>query len=170
MESTMRTDQSESLIHDLQTMQEQLSNLLASVAYDQDWQARPDEWSFRYVAAHLAVCEKECLQERIRLIASGDNPHFEYYWNTGRDFSRLELTTSLQEWAATRLAIFDFVRALPEAIMGLTGTHRTFGQITVLDYLRIALEHDQEHLKDLDTMLVAYQKQKADSQSDQAAA
>ncbi len=156
----MRTEQSETLIHELQSTQQQMTALLASVAHDQDWQISPDQWSFRYVAAHLATNARECVQERIRLIAAGDNPQFEYYWNTGRDFSQAELTNSLREWAATRQAIFDFVRALPEDKFMLTGTHQTFGQITVLDYLQIDLEHDQEHLRDLEAMLVAYRKQK----------
>jgi len=166
----MRTEQGESLIHELQITQQQISGLLASVAHDQDWQPAPDQWSFRYIAAHLAACAKECVQERIRLIAAGDNPHFEYYWNTGRDFSHLELTNSLREWVATRQAIFDFVHALPEDKLALTGRHKTFGQITVLDYLQVDLDHDQEHFRDLEAMLVAYRKSKADTGDNQGAA
>lgn len=159
----MKTEQSESLIRELQMTQQQISRLLASVAHDQDWQPAPDQWSFRYLAGHLATCESECVQERMRLIAAGDNPHFELYRDTGRDFSHLELMRSLQAWAATRQAIFDFVRALPKDQWALTGTHKAYGSITILDYLQLDLEHDQGHIRDLEVMLAAHRQAKTDT-------
>jgi len=148
------------LIDDLQNIQKQVSALLLSVADAQDWQPDAERWSFRYVAAHLAACDKECLQTRIMQIASGEKPHFEFYSNTGRDFSRLDLKKSLDEWAVTRRAIIDFYRTLPYEKLALTGTHATFGTITVPDYLRIGVDHDREHLQELEHMLAEYKKQR----------
>jgi len=49
--------------------------------------------------------------------------------------------------------VFDFVRSLSSERLSRTGSHRTFGEITVLDYLQVDLDHDREHLADLKEML-----------------
>lgn len=150
----MSQDPREQLISELETSQRQLTALLNSVADNQDWQPSLDAWSFRYQAAHLATVEKEAYWDRVTRIAGGENPHFEPYFNTGRDFSQHELRNSLSEWAVTRREIIRFVRSLPKAKIALTGTHDTFGTITVLDVLQGMLDHDREHLGEL-TQLVA---------------
>jgi hypothetical protein len=137
------------LIKNLKETQKQLGVLLASMTPNQDWQPNPEEWSFRYIAAHLATVDKECFKDRVVRIAAGENPHFEAYFNSGWDFSRLDLEDSLREWALTRKEIFDFVRVLPEAAWSLTGTHTTFGVITILSVLQTMHRHDQEHLQHL---------------------
>jgi hypothetical protein len=40
----------------------------------------------------------------------------------------------------------------------LTGTHKTYGAITVTDYLRIGLDHDLGHLQEFEQMLAAYRQ------------
>jgi len=154
----MTTVTIEQLISELETTQGQISALLQTMADNQDWQPDPDHWSFRYIAAHLATSENECLQERIRQIASGGNPHFERYLNTGRDFSPLDLRNSLHDWAETRHKIIDFLRALPEEKWSLSATHDIRGTVTILDHLRIWVDHDKEHLEDLEQMLVELTK------------
>lgn len=150
------------LILKLQAGQEQIADLLRSFADHPDWQAGPDAWSFRYVAAHLATVESECFLDRVRRIAEGDNPHFEYYLNTGRDFSAHDLEESLEDWAATRQEIITFVLSLPEEKWTLTGTHATFGELTLASALQIMRDHDQEHLHDLKDALNAYRRQHSD--------
>jgi hypothetical protein len=146
----------EQLIEALQLSHRQLSDLLMSVAADQDWQPAPEQWSFRYIAAHLATVEKECFQDRLRRLAAGGKPHFEYYLNTGRDFGRFELTDSLRNWAVTRQENIDFVRDLAEEQWTLTGLHQTFGPMTVLDALKVMVDHDQEHWQELVQLLAEY--------------
>jgi hypothetical protein len=144
------------IISKLKATQKQLSVLLESVAADQDWQPDPKEWSFRYIAAHLATVDKDCFKDRVVRIAAGENPHFESYFNTGWDFTRFDLRNSLREWALTRQEIFDFVQALPEEGWSLTGTHPRFGTITVLRVLQVMLGHDQEHLEHLEQVIEGY--------------
>jgi hypothetical protein len=98
--------------------------------------------------------EEEAFWERVTRIAAGKAPFFEYYRNTGRDFSQLDLSNSLEAWIATRRRILEFVQTLPETRLELTGTHATFGPITVLDVLQIMLNHDREHLVELQQMVV----------------
>ena len=144
----------EQLIGQLKAIQDQIGALLESVADNQDWQPEPGQWSFRYIAAHMATVEKECHQARlVRLAAGGESPHFAPYFNTGRDFSQLALEDSLQAWAITRGEIFDFLDSLPEEKWSLSGTHATFGPITILDILQMMLDHDQEHLGELEALI-----------------
>lgn len=137
------------LIEDLQNTRQQITALLESVAHRQDWQPDPDHWSFRYIAAHLAAVEKECMLPRARRIVTEEQPHFDYYWNTDRDFSRHDLQDSLQEWANARREFLQYVRALPPEKLQRTGTHGTFGEINVVDLLKITLDHDREHLQEV---------------------
>ncbi len=147
-----------SLVVQLDSTQQQISNLLDSVADDQDWQPAPGEWSLRFIAGHLATNEKECFLDRIDRIANGEEPTFEYYSNDGYDFSGVSLRGALQEWRATRRAIFARLLGMPESAWSLTGTHRQYGRITLMDVLRSMLEHDQEHLEGLKSILEDYPK------------
>jgi len=145
------------LLENLKAAQREISVLLDSVADHQDWRTDPAQWSFRELAAHLATVEEECFQERVVHLAAGNAPHFEYYLNTGRDFSQLDLRESLRKWMATRRAIIDFVQLLPEEKWSHVGTHETFGDINLLSALQIILDHDHEHRQELQAMFAAYQ-------------
>jgi len=146
----------EQLIDALVASQNQIVALLESVADDQDWQPAPQAWSFRYIAAHMLTTEEDAYRDRVTRIAAGENPQFGYYLNTGWDFSRFDLLDTLQKWAAARREILDFVRNLPPEKLALTGTHVKFGTITVLDALQLILEHDQEHLQELESLISRY--------------
>ena len=144
------------LLIEIGITQAQLTRQLKSVAADQDWKPAPEEWSFRFIAAHLATTEKECYQDRVMRIAVGESPHFESYFNTGRDFGTLDLLDSLRAWAATRQEIVDCASDLSEAQLALTGTHAAFGTLTVQGVLQLMLDHDREHIRDLEKALASY--------------
>src|SRR5438552_818055 len=94
----------------LEEARTRISGLLESLADDQDW--RPDDahWSFRSIAAHMEACDTECLLVRVRQIAAGARPEFEFYDNDGWDFSDRDLRDSLRAWKESRAHVFDFVR------------------------------------------------------------
>jgi hypothetical protein len=139
----------EQVIGSLKATQVQLCRLLESVADVQDWQPQPGEWSFRYIAAHLATVDEDCFKDRIVRLAAAENPHFASYFNTGWDFSQLDLRDSLHKWTVVRQQLFDLVQGLSEEALALTGTHAAFGTITVQSVLQTMLRHDQEHLQHL---------------------
>ena len=143
----------ERLINDLKTYQKNISNLLASMSNYQDWRPDSNEWSFRYIAAHMATVESDCYKDRVIRIAVGEKPYFESYFNTGWDFDQLELRKSINKWAVTRKEIIDFLNALPEEKWSLVGTHSAFGTITLFDVLQMMLDHDREHFLDLQQMI-----------------
>jgi len=144
------------LIGEVQTAQEQLTRLLKSVAVDQDWRPAPEEWSFRFIAAHLATVDKECYQDRVIRIAAGENPFFESYFNTDRDFGMFDLLDSLHAWAATRQEIIGFVSNMSEEQFSHIGTHASFGTLTVQSVLELMLDHDQEHIRDIEKAISRY--------------
>ena len=144
------------LIGEVQMTKGKLTSLLESVAGDQDWQPAPGEWSFRFIAAHLATTDKECHQDRVVRIAAGENPYFEGYDNTGRDFIEVALLDSLRAWSNTRTEIITFVSNLSEEQLSFTGTHAAFGSLTVQRVLELMLDHDQEHLRDLEKIIAIY--------------
>lgn len=149
----MTTESVADLIAALEERTSQIRHLLESVAGNQDARPIKEHWSFREVAAHLEACQTECVLVRIRQIAAGAKPVFEFYDNDGWDFSGRDLRDSLDQWVESRARVFDFVRSLSPERLARTGTHRTFGEITVADYLKVDLEHDDAHLTDLKAML-----------------
>jgi hypothetical protein len=146
-------DRAAPLIAELEQTTAEISHLLESVADDQDWRPNDEHWSFRHIAAHLEACQTECVLVRVRQIAAGAKPTFEFYDNDGWDFGDRDLRHSVREWRENRARVFDFVRSLSSERLARTGSHRTFGEITVLDYLKVDLDHDREHLADLNEML-----------------
>ena len=146
-------DRLDDIIPALEQTTIEISRLLALVAQDPDWRPSDEHWSFRHIAAHLEACQTECVLVRVRQIAAGAKPRFEFYDNDGWDFSDRDLGRSLRQWRDSRSRLFEFVRALSPERLSRTGSHRTFGEITVLDYLKVDLEHDREHLVDLNEML-----------------
>ena len=146
-------------IEQLKSSQKEISHLLASVTDEQDWQPDQNQWSFRYIAAHLATTERDCFQDRIVQITAGEKSYFESYFNTGWDFSQFELMKSLNDWVDIRHAIINQVSVMSEKDLAFSGTHAAFGTITVLDVLQVMLEHDQEHLQALQQMIDEYKMQ-----------
>jgi len=115
-----------------------------------DHAARIGAWSMRNVAAHLAASAREAFEPRIRAIAAGERPAFDLYTNDETDFGGVQLEDALDEWAATRGRLLDFVRELSDEERAHTGHHQKYGDITVERYLQIALDHDRDHLKSLE--------------------
>ena len=140
------------LIEKLRATQRQFGVILESMAENQDWQPDTERWSFRFIAAHMATVEGECFLDRVKRFSTDESPHFEHYDNAGRDFSQFELINSLREWAALRRELLDLVCSMPENTWHRVAAHSTRGTQTLLELLHIMLEHDQEHLQEVQQM------------------
>lgn len=138
------------LLEELKASQQLVVAMTQLVA--EDVPARVGAWTLRDVAAHLAATETECFEPRIRAMAAGERPAFEYYSNDERDFDGTSLQSALTEWTEARDRLIDFVRGLNEEERARVGLHTKFGEITVDGYLRIALDHDQDHLRSLERL------------------
>lgn len=141
---------SDALLDQLASSQQLLVAMTQLIADDAP--DRVGAWTLRDIAAHLATTEKECFEPRIRAMAAGERPEFEYYSNDERDFDGITLPGALSDWNETRGRLIEFVRGLSEEERARIGVHRKFGELTVDGYLRIALEHDQDHLLSLERL------------------
>ena len=131
---------------------QQLVIAMLRIAAD-DPSARVGAWDLRDIAAHLAATERDCFVPRIRSIAAGENPTFDFFTNDGSDFSGIHLDDALDEWTATRLMLIGYVKTLDPAHRTLlTGVHEKYGNVTVDRYLEIALRHDRDHLRGLERL------------------
>jgi len=130
---------------------QQLVATMLRIAAD-DTSARVGAWNLRDIAAHLAASEREAFEPRIRAIASGERPSFGFYDNSDRDFAGEQLEEALDQWAATRGRILDFVRGLSEEERARVGIHERYGEVSVDRYLEIALDHDRSHLRDVERL------------------
>ena len=144
------------LLDELTASQQVVAAMLRITA--EDGFARVGAWSVRDIAAHLSSSERECFEPRIRAIAAGENPHFEFFTNDERDFGGVQLEDALDEWGASRTRLIDFVRGLTEDERLRIGFHQRYGQITVYRYLQIALEHDQDHLLGLEKLAGGHER------------
>lgn len=139
----------EALLTQLKQSHQMVHEALSSVADMQNWRPEPEEWSFRFIAGHMAQVELDCHLNRVWRIAAGESPHYSYYTNTGWDFSHYEITEWLYIWRGRRQELIEFARSLEPQQLEMSGSHEFFGTITVLDVLQLAHEHDLEHLSHL---------------------
>jgi hypothetical protein len=146
------------LLKELKRSQIQVTKLLESMAPIQDWQPEPAEWSFRFIAAHLATVEQTCHLPRILRIASGETPWLDLFANTAADYPQQELHTSLKRWETTRLELIQFVESLSDHQLAYIGIHESVGPMTVLDLLHEILEQDRGNLRHVRQLIVAYQE------------
>ena len=141
---------SEEIFERLASSQQLVIAMLRLAADDSS--ARVGAWDLRDIAAHLAATERDCYVPRIRSIAAGENPTFDFFTNDGTDFSGVHLDDALDEWTATRMMLIGYVKTLDDEQRALTGRHERYGEVTVDRYLEIALEHDRDHLRGLENL------------------
>jgi hypothetical protein len=141
---------SDTLLEELKASQQLVVAMTQLVADDDP--ARVGAWNLRDIAAHLAATETECFEPRIRAMAAGMRPEFEYYSNDQRDFDGVTLQGALSEWAETRNQLIEFVRGLSDEERSRVGVHSKFGELTVDGYLKVALDHDRDHLRSLERL------------------
>jgi hypothetical protein len=112
----------------------------------------PDgEWGPAEVARHLIAVEDEVWQSRLARLATEERPH--WAWTEpglAPGFDGVPLDDMLATFATARATTTASVQALDEAGWARSGTHDRYGVLDVDGLLRIAIDHDADHLKGLD--------------------
>lgn len=109
------------------------------------------EWGPAEVVRHLIAVEDEVWQSRLERIAAEDRPHWPWTEpGLAPGFDGTPLETVLAAFANARGETVRTVRALDEAGWSRSGTHDTYGVLDVAGLLRIAVDHDADHLASLD--------------------
>jgi hypothetical protein len=144
------------LLQELQTSQQQVVDALAATERIQDWQRDPVEWSFRYLAAHLADVERQCHFRRVKRIASGGTPEIQGYVEIADGLGDHDMHESLRAWIAARQQLIKYVRDLDDRQLHYVGIHEKIGAITVLDALQEILDQDYGNFRHVCQLIVDF--------------
>jgi DinB superfamily len=127
---------------------------LASAARKAETRPTPKgEWTPEEVVRHLIAVEIGVHQARLLEVALNDGPRWAWTepgpWPGEPD---LDLDGVLERFAAMRAVTVATVAALDADGWARTGTHATFGVLDVGGLLRLAIDHDEEHLAGLNQL------------------
>ena len=125
---------------------------LARAARAADRAPADGEWTPEQVVRHLIAVETLVHQARLLDVAVHDTPTWSWTepgpWEGERD---LDLDGVLARFAELRAATVARIRALDDDGWRRTGKHATYGKLDVAGLLRLATDHDDEHLRSLGT-------------------
>jgi hypothetical protein len=110
----------------------------------------PGEWGPSEVGRHLIAVEEEVHVKRLRDVAGGDVPN--WTWTEpglAAGYDDASLDAILEAFAAARTATVRLFQALDDGEWARFGTHATYGRLDVEGLLRLATDHDAEHLAGL---------------------
>ena len=108
------------------------------------------EWTPEQVARHLIAVEIEVHQARLHDLTTQDSPS--WTWQEPGPWPGepgLDLDGVLTRFKVLRSETVAGYQALDEAGWARTGRHATFGTVDGEGLLRLAVEHDEEHLAGL---------------------
>ena len=108
----------------------------------------PGEWGPSEVGRHLVAVELVVWHVRLKEVATQDDP--QWSWTEPGPSAALEaasLDTILAMFAQVRSQSVAAVRAFDDAGWARSGTHATYGILDVAGLLRLAIDHDDEHLR-----------------------
>ena len=111
---------------------------------------QPGEWGPPEVVRHLIAVEDEVHLRRLREIAVEDDPQWQWTEpGLAAGFDVVVLAEILEAFAVARATTVRLVRALDDNGWARHGTHATYGPLDVEGLLRLASDHDAEHLRGL---------------------
>ena len=108
------------------------------------------EWGPSEVVRHLVAVERVVWHVRLAQVAVDDDPRWD--WTEPGPTPELDgasLEHILAVFAEVRGQTVATVRAFDAAGWARHGTHATYGVLDVAGLLRMAVEHDEEHLQGL---------------------
>ena len=116
-----------------------------------EWRPFPEgEWGPTEIVRHLIAVEDQVHRARLARLAKEDDPH--WIWTEpglAPGFDDASLLEVLTVFARRRAKTVTAVRALDEAGFVWVGTDETYGRLDVAGLIRLAVDHDTEHLAGL---------------------
>ena len=110
---------------------------------------RPDGWSEREIVAHLVRVEREVFQVRLRQLADEAEPHWQWV-EPGAGPGHASLATLVGRFSAARGATIHYLEGLDDGSWARSGIHVTYGRLDVAGLLGIAVDHDTDHIAELE--------------------
>jgi hypothetical protein len=107
-------------------------------------------WTPAEVVRHLMAVEGEVWLSRLATLAASGEPR----WSRTEPgplpgFERASLDEVLGLFGRLRASTLDFLGMFDDAAWTRTGVHETYGRLDVAGLLRLAVDHDEEHLSGL---------------------
>ena len=108
----------------------------------------PDgEWSAGEIVRHLIAVDVEVFARRLHDLSEQDQPRWSWVEPRFDDGpADRPLSVLVETFAARRRELVATVTALRAADWDRSGTHDTLGVLDVAGLLRVAIDHDDEHL------------------------
>jgi hypothetical protein len=105
------------------------------------------EWTPAEVVRHLMAVEGEVWLSRLATLAASGEPHWSWV-EPGPlpGFEDASLDDVIGLFGRLRASTVDFLGMFDDAAWARTGVHATFGRLDVAGLLRLAVDHDEEHL------------------------
>jgi hypothetical protein len=124
------------------------------------WRPAPAEWSAHEVVCHCADSESNA-SLRIRYLVAEADPLIVGYdeagWARILDYHARPVDPALAVVAAVRANTIPLLRALPDDAWATAGRHTESGRYTAEDWLRIYAEHLENHARQIEQNLAAWQ-------------
>jgi hypothetical protein len=127
---------------------QQVAELAPAAASRRGGQA-PDGWSEREVVAHLVRVDREVFQVRLRDLTGPSEPQWSWV-EPGAEPGRASLATLVARFATIREATIAHLAGLDDAGWARSGVHATYGRLDVAGLLGIAVDHDADHIAELE--------------------
>jgi hypothetical protein len=125
------------------------------------WRPAPGEWSAHEVVCHCADSETNAYA-RIRFLVAEKEPVIQGYdeaeWARRFDYHALPLEAALTTDDAVRATTAALVRTLSEADWAKRGRHTESGPYAAEDWLRIYADHLENHARQIENNLAAWQR------------
>jgi hypothetical protein len=111
----------------------------------------PGEWTAADIVSHLIAVERQVWQGRLATLETESEPR----WSPQEpglapDFEGAALETVLAAFTDERARTVATVTALDDAGWARAGNHDVYGRLDIQGLLRVAIDHDAEHLAALD--------------------
>lgn len=111
----------------------------------------PGEWGPAEVVRHLIAVEREVWQARLAQLAIEVDVRWTWIEpGLARGFDDAPLDEIVRAFVGARAETVTTIRALDDAGWARFGTHTTYGVLDIAGLLRIAVDHDREHLAGID--------------------
>lgn len=134
-----------------------LAHLVVEVTEEELDRAPAGEWSPRTVMAHLRDDEFLVMRMRLARMLSEDGPVFanfdEQAWAETRSRHRDRKEELLGDFALQRQASLNVLANLRPADESRPGRHEEYGEYTVRSWVKHWLDHDREHIGQLERLL-----------------
>lgn len=111
------------------------------------------EWSAREIVLHLVAVEDEVWHSRLAQVAEQPNPQWPWVEPSFAFFPGDDLLENVvAAFASRRSDTVAQLDRLDEDGWVRSGTHATYGRMEVAALLRLAIDHDEEHLATLEAL------------------